>query len=125
MRQSTTVPNTSKMNASTSFKEPRPLDLTFDCDVVCMLLSLAVKLTSDSVSLFYEIETFFSLFAADDSVVLELEIFLLHQGYLTRILVPEIDSVGVEGLFFLRPLLLRISSDSSERSRWNLWQLNL
>lgn len=111
MRQSTTVPNTSKMNASTSFKEPRPLELTFDCDVACMLLSLVVKLTSDSVSLFYE--TFFSLFAADDSVVLELEIFLLHQDYLTRILVPGIDFVGAEELYVLRPLPLRISSDSS------------
>jgi len=78
-----------------------------------MLLSLAVKLTSDCVRLFDETETFFSLVVvADDSVDLEPEIFLLHQGYLTRILVPEIDFAGAE-LYVLRPLPLRISSDSS------------
>lgn len=70
-----------------------------------------MKLTSDSVSLFDEAEAFFSLVVADDSVVLELEIFLLHQGYLT--LVPGIDFVGAEDLYVLRPLPVCISSDSS------------
>lgn len=98
------------MNASTPFKEPRPLNLAFDSGASCAWIDMLFLLAFDSVSL---CGTVFPFVVADDSVAVEMvEVFLLNY-YLVRFFVPGIEFVEAEKLFSLHPPPLHISSDNS------------